>query len=481
MSRGQKSRKNKKPHNREEKAEKSILASASYVRKAEINILEKDLYREYEKDRGRTDVGNLVNDKWVRFFDVHSSMLKRMEALLANSPTLRNITNQKKALTLGSGFIPVTSDRVPFFQFMRKLLKLETKSEKAVEGVNTLIGNVNLNNESLEDVISKLVFDYYAFGNAIAELKKTTREGKEIVMMYHIPLDQVGIKEANSNNIIDAIGVTANWDIDGNDPNAITEIPIYPKFNSKKSSAIHIKNYAPNHFYWGLPNWIAAQFSAETEYKIPKYNNAKIDNNYKPSAHAELYGDMTPEEAETAANSLVDAYTGTGKNGGIVVQVLRKKADAANITLFEDKSEGNFLELQKITSQAIITAYGWTPSLTGIAIAGQLGSNQQMKQDLEFVTNMEIKGVQRLFEQKLINPFVKENQEVNSELKSVMLQLANSNPISLAGDLVPKEVLTKNEMREILGYEALEEEEEIDGENQVTDTNKEEKTKEESE
>ena len=134
-----------------------------------------------------------------------------------------------------------------------------------------------------------------------------------------------------------------------------------------------------------------------------------------------------------------------------------------------DQREGNFLELQKITSQAIITAYGWTPSLTGIAIAGKLGSNQTMKQDLEYVTNMEIKGVQRLFEQKIINPFIKENQEVNNKLKGVMLQLANSNPISLAGDLVPKEVLTKNEMREILGYEALEEGEQIDSENQMTD------------
>jgi hypothetical protein len=479
----QKSRKttNKKTPNREKKAEKSILASASYVPKAEINILEKDLYREYEKDKGRTDVGNLVNDKWVRFFDVHSSMLKRMEALLANSPTLRNITNQKKALTLGSGFIPVTSDRVPFFQFMRKLLRLETKSDRAVEGVNTLIGNVNLNNESLEDVISKLVFDYYAFGNAIAELKKTTRDGKEIVMMYHIPLDQVGIKEANSNNIIDAIGVTANWCNDGNDPNAITEIPIYPKFNSKKSSAIHIKNYAPNHFYWGLPNWIAAQFWAETEYKIPKYNNSKLDNGFKPSAHIQVFGDFTPEEAETIADGIVECYTGVGKNAQVKVQVLRKKADAAEITLFEDKSEGSYIELQKLSSQGIITAYGWTPCLAGIAVAGKLGGSAEKRDDIEFVTNMETKPVQRKFEQSLINPFILENQKVNPELNGVMLQMANSNPISLASKLEPKEVLTKNEMREILGYKALEEGEEIDGENQVTDTNKEEETKEESE
>ena len=86
---------------------------------------------------------------------------------------------------------------------------------------------------------------------------------------------------------------------------------------------------------------------------------------------------------------------------------------------------------------------------------------------------METKGVQRKFEQQIINPFIEENQKVNSELNGVMLQLANMNPISLASKLEPKEVLTKNEMREILGYEVLEEEDTIEGESQVTDTKKE--------
>jgi hypothetical protein len=299
-------------------------------------------------------------------------------------------------------------------------------------------------------------------------------------MMYHIPLDQVGIKEANSNNIIDAIGVTANWDIDGNDPSAITEIPIYPKFNGKKSSAIHIKNYAPNHFYWGLPNWIAAQFCAETEYKIPKYNNSKLDNGFKPSANVQAFGDFTEAEAQTLADGFVECYTGVGKNGQINVQVLRKKADAAEITLFEDNSEGSYIELQRLSSQGIITAYGWTPCLAGIAVAGKLGGSAEKRDDIEFVTNMETKPVQRKFEQSLINPFILENQEVNSELKGVMLQMANSNPISLASKLEPKEILDVDEMREILGYKAREKGEKIDGENQVTDTNKEEETKEES-
>ena len=365
---------------------------------------------------------------------------------------------------MGAGFIPVSSKEVPYLQILMKFLKLKTSDDKAIEGINTLIGNVNFNNETLEEVIEKVSFDWYAFGNAIVELKKSKRDSKEVVMIYHIPLEQVGIKKANQNGIIESIGVTANWDNDGTDPTAITEIPLYPKFNSQGSSAIHIKNYAPNFFYWGLPNWISAQFWAETEYKIPKYNNSKLDNGYKPSALIQAYGSFTDEEAEALVESFLEGYTGTGNNAGLQVQILRKKEDAADITLYEDKSEGSWIELQKLSSQAIVTASGWTPSLSGIAQAGQLGSNQQIRDELEFVTNMEIKRVMRKITQSIINPFVLENQKLNPSIAGIMLRIANMNPISLASLLDPKQDLTKNERREILGYEALEEDELEEGE-----------------
>ena len=454
----QKTRINKTKNLAENKQEKSILASASFSQTPDINILEEDLYREYQKDDSRTDIGLLVDNKWIRFFDANSSFLNRLVALVANSPTIRNIVNQKTSLTLGSGFVPISADRVPFLQTLRKLFKLQTADEKAEEFINDLIGNVNLNNETLEEVIEKVAFDYYAFGNAIVQLKKAKRNGKEIVYIYHLPLDQVGIKEANANNIVESIGITSNWQIDGNSPSSITEIPMYPEFSEDGSSAIHIKKYAPGFFYWGLPNWISAQSWTEIEYRIPKYNIGKFKNGFKPSALIQAYGNFTPEEAQLLVDSFEEGYTDTGENSNLIVQVLRKKEDAADITLFEDKSEGNYIELQRLASQAIITAEGWTTSLAGIATSGKLGANQQMRDELEFVTNMEIKKVMRKIMQSIVNPFIKENQEVNPDLKGVMLHIANMNPISLASMLDPNTILTKDEMREIYGYEGLGEE-----------------------
>ena len=55
--------------------------------------------------------------------------------------------------------------------------------------------------------------------------------------------------------------------------------------------------------------------------------------------------------------------------------------------------------------------------------------------------------------QKIINPLIKENKDVNGAIKGTMLTIANSNPISLASSIIPNDALSRNEQREILGYE----------------------------
>ena len=451
--------------------EKTLLASAHIRHGTDTAILQEDLYREFLMDANNTDTGLLVNDKWVRFFDPTSSFLKGMIALVSNSTTSRNIINQKTTLTLGDGFVPIASDVVPFLQTLRKLFRLKTAEDSAIEEINELIGNVNLNNETLEEVIEKVTFDWWAFGNGMVQLTKATRGGKDIVFMYHLPLEMVGIHKANANNIIESVGITANWDVDGFDPSKIKEIPLYPNFNSDGNSVIHIKNYAPGFFYWGLPENIASRFWQEIEYRIPKYNIAKFKNQFKPSAWIQAFGSFTDAEADELISSFEDFYTDTGNNSRLLVQIMKSNADKAIITQFDDKTEGDWMELQKLATQAIITANRWTPSLSGIALSGKLGSNQQMREELEFVTNTTIKQGRRKIMQGIVNPFIAENQKVNKKLNGVMLHVVNSNPIGLAGLLSPKDILTRDEQRDIFGFEAIGEPEPTEEGDQATTEN----------
>ena len=110
--------------------------------------------------------------------------------------------------------------------------------------MNDLIGNVNTNNESLAEVMQKVIFVWYAFGNAMVELVKGSKDGQEMVMMNHIPLHKTGIKKVDpETNVVTTIGVSDNWEIDQGA--TVKELPVYPEFNDEGRSVIHVKNYAP--------------------------------------------------------------------------------------------------------------------------------------------------------------------------------------------------------------------------------------------
>ena len=435
----------------------SILASATIKQGIDTDILQEDLIREFQPDRYNSDESYLINSKWVRFFDPNSSFLKSLMALINNSTTLRNVIQQKTSLTMGEGFNAVESKNIPVLQSFRRLIKKLSVSDFGIEEMNSLITSVNLNGETLEEVIEKVAFDWWAFGNSIVELVKTTAGGKDIVYIYHIPLYKAAIKKANENNIVKEIGISENWDNQSGSDEGVSVLPLYPEF-SEGRSVIHIKQYSPGFFYWGLPENVAGRFWAEIEYRIPKYNISKFKNGFVPSAILQFFGSLTKQEAEKLVSSVEDTFTDTGKNSKMLVQVLRDEKYKLNAQILEDKNDGNYMDLQALASQAIVTANRWTMSLAGFATGGKLGSNQQIRDELDYVINTSIKQARRKIMQNIVNPFIKENALLNPALNNIMLEIANMNPVSLASYLDPKELLLKNEQRKIFGFDALTEE-----------------------
>ena len=443
----------------QKKEENTVLASAAITHGKDTPILQDDLPREYEQRNNDSDQSLLSDNKWVRFFDNSDTFLKGLMALVNNSTTLRNILNQKTTLSMGDGFIPFEAEKTPFLQTFRNFVKKIFGSDKRLEKLNDFIGNVNFNNETLEDVIKKVFFDYWAFGNAFVEFVEATRDGKAIVMIYHIPIHQVGIKKVDDTNIIKYIGVSNDWETDQGTTAKV--LPIYPAFekvNGSKRSAVHIKNYSPGFFYWGLPSNIASRFYAELEYRIPKYNISKFKNGFASSGVLQFFGNMTTAEAQTLIANFTAKFTDTGNNSKILAQVLSDEKYKVHYTPLEDKSDGSYMDLQKIASQGIVTGNEFTMGLSGFATTGKLGTNQQMRDEVDYVTNTTIKPVRRKVLQSIINPLITENQRVGSLDKGIMLGIANMNPISLSSQIDPNQVLLTSEKREILGFDALDEE-----------------------
>ena len=91
--------------------------------------------------------------------------------------------------------------------------------------------------------------------------------------------------------------------------------------------------------------------------------------------------------------------------------------------------------------------------------AGQLGNNQQLRSEFELLYNTEIFEIQQTILKHIVKPYLNTvaEQEGKLWLKDVELGFKNIVPVSYKGDLDINRVLTVNDGRELLGYEAIEE------------------------
>ncbi|NJO28558.1 MAG: phage portal protein [Richelia sp. SL_2_1] len=442
-----------------------ILASA-VVTTADTDVLAEDLYNEPLRSRN-----NLLNDvdEWVFFFNSNQSFVKELIALLNNSPTLRRIVTDKSTMACGDGFI-VQKRTLTLLVALRKIASILGLSESELERLENYLGNVNLNGESLLEVYYKLAYDLFAFGNCFAELVRVNGSNKKFYI-YHVPVYMVAVKKADTTMLIKTYGICENWaeqpgaggvNIVANPSQDVRELPVYPRFTTgapDQRSILHVKEYAPGYFYWGLPTWIAAKHYAELEYRIPKYNIAKFKNGYVPSSIVQFFGNVSKADAEKVVGDFKKSFTDTGQHHKVFIQVLRDQALKANVQVLEDNSQGNYLELQQLAAQMIVTSANYTMSLAGQAQAGKLGTNEQVRRELEFVNATAIKPAQNKLLSKIINPFLKEaGEHLGQAWKGWSLSVSNFMPISFMGDVDVNAVLTTNEKREVLGFDPLDEE-----------------------
>ena len=442
------------------RSNKNLIASSSVTIGSTplTHLISADIYN--EPTRERLDMGG---NKWVRFFDQNDTFLKSLIAVVNNSPTLRRIINDKTNMVVGDGFIPVIGRP-------NSILSSSTPQETnftdaQLSYLEDYISKVNLHQPKLQEVMAALAHDFDAFGNCFAELVR----GDGFVYIYHVPVYMTALRKAADDKVIKSVGIYDNWEevplsSEGTQfaNKGFREVPIYPAFSEKDEygidrSIIHVKQYAAGYFYWGLPEWVAAKQWAEIEYFIQRFNSSKFENGFMPSGLLQFFGSMSNAEARTLLEAIESKFTGAGNNHKIFMQVLRDEKLKANWIPMSQSYDGEFLQLQELAASNIVTANRWSKSLAGFAQDGQLGTNQQLRQELEYVQNTVIKPRQNLLLSRVINPYLYESTLADSTLPAgLQFNISNSLPVSFAGTIDVNNTLTLDEKREVLGYGANE-------------------------
>lgn len=407
---------------------------------------------------------DLSSDDYVGFLNNANNLLDEITSIYNTSPTTAAIIDQKTTMSVGDGFSLIQGKLGSMLSAIAKMRQPAELSDEALQSLNDYLHKVNPEGETMQDILIKLFSDFWTYGNCFVELIRSQVEGGEKwLIIRHIPLSMCRPKKLEKGEVaVKYIGVSDRWIEGENQPQNVVDLPLYPTFEEVEGmegerSIIHLKSYSPGFMYWGLPDWVAGFLWGEMEYRIPKYNQGKFVNGFTPSALVTLFASMTPKEAQGWVDKFIDKFTNTGNNSKMFAQVLRDEESKMDVQVLEDKNEGNFMQLSQLARENIITAHRWTPALAGKSVAGTLGSNQQIRSELEIILNTVIKPAQKLMLTKVLNPIMCEASEwMETDWRDISLDIVSTMPISFLGDLDPNEILTLNEKRQTLGLEPLE-------------------------
>ena len=397
-----------------------------------------------------------TTQNYVPFLDYQNNTLDSLYSITQNSPTVSGIIAQKTAYTIAGGFLALPASEnnpLPMVRTARR----EEISEAALFALNDQLKEINSKGQSALDLVEEIASNLWSFGNCFIEIIIIGRELSIRVLSTYLCRP----KKADKNKLYpEKIGVSEEWQEFGSNDLAAKDYPIFPNFeriDGALRSIYHLKFESPNFYYWGRPDWLAAKIWGELEYRLAKYNQARFENGFTPSAIISAYGFTNSAEAQTFVDSMKGCFTSTGNNSKMFIQALRDEASKMDVQILNDQSEGSFLELAQLAREEIITGSRWKSSLAGLTTAGQLGSNQQIRAEFDIVYNTVIRPVQKKIMRALNAIFAKaEALGVEGFSSSISLDLTKAMPVTFAGDIKPEEVLTINELREELGRGPLE-------------------------
>ena len=370
----------------------------------------------------KKNLDNLQYD-WIPFGD-DNLFPQLLSELSRSASTHRAILNTKTTFTIGEGISTSNS-----------------KTAKYLE-------DVNADGETINDVLRKVISDYWTHGNAYMEVVK----GKGYVNLYHIDATTVRVNK-NKKSLL----LHPNWVDAKRSPELAKSLPIYPNFDKRKSvqrSIIKMCDNESTYYYYGLPDYIAALDHIKISHQIGKYNLTRFKNGFMPSAIIELGADMSEEEAELFIEQAKEKLTGENNNSKMLFIAKNGDENATNVQIINDTSDGSFMELQTITNDNIISAHRWNPALSGIQVAGSLGNNQQILTIYDIVMSTVIKEPQQMILRGLKKLLKRE-----LGLQVADLNITTKPPVTMLGAINPTEYISIQEGRKIFHLPELSDEE----------------------
>ena len=217
------------------------------------------------------------------------------------------------------------------------------------------------------NTIKNLCFDLKLFGtcyvNVIWNKTKTA-----IAEIKHIPSQYIRSGKADSYGNVNEFYYSYDWsNIRKHKPRLIKAFD--PEDRIETSQLLQIKEYNPQSFYYGIPDYVGGTDYIKLDMSIAELHLANIDNNFMPSCMVNFAnGIPTEEERREVERKLNAKFSGSGNSGKLIITFNDGKETAPEVVpLNTGDNDDKYQFLSTEVSRKVLTAHRITsPLLFGV-------------------------------------------------------------------------------------------------------------------
>jgi len=302
-------------------------------------------------------------------------------------------------------------------------------------------------NDTLEVLLKKLALDYELFGGYAILVVPNILKDKP-ASYYHVDISKVRLSEDCKTVFISDEWETAKT---GKPKKAVREYPVFDG-SYQSESIILYTCYRPNIGIYPQPEYTQGLAAIETDARVSNFHLNNLRNGFFANKIINFNNGLpSAEEQDDIERAVQDKFT-SDENAGKFMLAFNDGTERA--TTITDLSAGDFgdqfSQLRKDTEQEIFIAHKIpSPMLFGVRAEGQLGGRNELLEAFELFKNTYVEERVLHFE-NLINELgtLKGLPTGFELLPFVPMQMQMS-------ENVMSQVLTKDEIREMYGFKAI--------------------------
>jgi hypothetical protein len=298
-----------------------------------------------------------------------------------------------------------------------------------------------------EQTLKALIDDYWLY-NMWALNVVWSNDGQGIAHAEHVDMSKLRAGKKNEFGRIDSWFYSNDWNNTRKQENKIVELDAYDP-RKPEGSQIFVYhpyssgfNYYSKPVYWGAINYIAL------DYELSNWKLNSVRNGFAPSMSI-IINDMpeTQEERDYIYGQLKRQYAGSTNSGEMFLIFSNGESGVQLEPIATNDSDTKYNDFMEIVRNQILVGHQATnPILFGVATPGALGGRTELIEAYELMLNTEIEPAQKMFGetlQRLLKlPFTPDFE--------------NLPPINYAfSESIMKDILTQDEMRDLIGYDPL--------------------------